>query len=290
MRTLVAAAALAALLTGAAAAQEQDVPPPACRENVLGQVDYAACAAAAAPNTPWRTLSLINLGTDAFLRGDYSEAARFYDEAQPTNGGAFISDPLYHAYRASTLQVVGRADEAIVEARRSLSVLSGETPLPPEALAPFSQPENLELVLAALLPVLHAANAPETAAVRDRYLSLPARDWVSWANRAGVLVEIGEVDAAERASAEALRLQPAHPAVLNNHCYILGRAGRAGEALPYCERARDGAPNVGAVRHSLASVLALLGRCEDMRREMAEARRLDPASVEYQTDPACPAA
>lgn len=289
-RLFVAFVLSVALCAQPAFAQTQDQPPPQCRYNAAGQVDYAACAAAAAPGTPWRILSLINLGTEAFLRGDYAAATRYYDDAQPTNGQTFYSDPSYHAYRAASLQQVGRGDEALVEARRSLAVLNNDPNLPEEIRRRFGQYSvDRELLYALVLPVLHASDAPETDALRREYVSMPARDWVSWANRAGVLEQVGDLPGALAASEQALRLEPNQPAVLNNHCYILTRAERAAEGLPYCERAVAGAPDVASVRHSLAVALAQLGRCEDAQGALAEARRLDPVSVEYAQPIACAA-
>jgi tetratricopeptide (TPR) repeat protein len=288
MRSAILAGLLALGFASAAAAQDQ--PPPQCRQNAAGQVDYAACAAASEPNSPWRRLSLINLGTQAFLTGDYATAIAHYDAAQPTNGDTFYSDATYHAFYAATLHQVGRADDAIVQARRALAVLRNDASLPPAVRESMrSVWVDPEAVYTAILPVLHAANDPDTAEISAAYLAIPARDWVSWANRAGVLEQIGDLDGALRASGEALRLEPAHPAVLNNHCYILFRADRAAEALPYCERAVAGAPDVAAVRHSLAATLAALGRCDAARAELAEARRLDPVSAEYREELACAA-
>ncbi len=282
MRIVLASVFIALLLAGTAAAREEEEAPPECRYDTAGQVDYAACAAAAPIGSPWRSLSLINLGTQAFLRADYASASRYYDDAQPTNGDTFYSDPTYHAFHAATLHQVGRSSEAINEARRALAMLRNSDELPQEVRRRFaSRSIDVEAVYVAILPVLHSANDSELESVRNAYLAMPAYDWVSWANRAGVLEQIGDLDGALRANAEALRLEPSHPSVLNNQCFILVRAGRAGEALPYCERARAEAPEIAAVRHSVASALAALGRCDDAEREMAEARRLDPVSAEY---------
>jgi Flp pilus assembly protein TadD len=88
-------------------------------------------------------------------------------------------------------------------------------------------------------------------------------------------------------SQRALALAPSEPRVLNNHCYILYSADRAVDALPFCERAVIAAPDAPEVRHSLASVYAALGRCEEAEGALGEARRLDPATVEYQRAIAC---
>lgn len=278
---------VAAWLAGSASAQ-QDTPPPECRYDAAGRVDHEACAAAAPAGSPWRSLALINLGTQAFRRNDYPAAIRFYDEALPTNGDAFYSDATFHAYHAATLQAVGRQSEAIAEARRSLAVLRGSTDIPEEARRRFSSvPVDAEIIYAAILPVLHAANDPETAGVRATYMSMPARDWVSWVNRGGVLDQIGDTNGALQANAQALQLQPNHPAVLNSQCYFLGKLSRAVEALPFCERAIAGAPDVAAIRHSRATVLAALGRCRDANSDLIEARRLDPVSAEYKRELTC---
>ena len=51
----------------------------------------------------------------------------------------------------------------------------------------------------------------------------------------------------------------------------------------------QGAPDVGAVRHSLAAALAGAGRCDEAEAALAEARRLEPATVLYQQPIACTA-
>jgi tetratricopeptide (TPR) repeat protein len=252
-------------------------------------VNYEACLAASEPGTPWRSLSLMNLATRAYMAADFPTAVRYYDQAQPTDGNIMYSDASYHAYYAATLQQVGRREEAIVQARRALGILRNSPELP-EAARRFSAIQvDPELVYASILPVLHSAGDPQTQSALNAYLALPARDWVSWANRAGVMLEIGDNEAALRANNEAMRLEPSHPGVLNNQCYILVKLNRAEEALPHCLGARSGAPNIAPVRHSVASAYAALGRCQEAEAELAEARRLDPVSEEYRRPIACSA-
>jgi tetratricopeptide (TPR) repeat protein len=282
--------AVCALFANVAYAQGQDEPPPQCRYDTSGNIDHAACLEASPASSLWRSLALINLGTDAFQRGDYAAAIKYYDEARPTNGDDFYSDASYHAYHAATLDVVGRRDEAIAEARRALAVLRNAPELPEEVRRRFGSVNvDVELVYAAILPVLHSAGDPQAASVREAFLALPARDWVSWVNRAGVLEIIGDVAGGLQANAEALRLQPGHPAVLNNQCYLLARADRASEAMPYCDSALAVAPEISQIWHSRATVLAALGRCEESARDLAEARRRDPASQTYRQPIACSA-
>ncbi|HEX8901829.1 tetratricopeptide repeat protein [Vitreimonas sp.] len=286
MRRLLLALMLGALATPVWA--QQDQPPLQCRYDASGRVDYQACLDASAPGTPWAMLSHINLGTRAFLNADHATAVRHYDAAQPGNGDTFYSDAEFHAYYAATLHQVGRLDDGVVQARRALAVMNADRSLPSSVRDRFSAvPVDRELVYAAILPVLHAAGDEQAEAVRVSYLQMPAVDWVSWANRAGVLQQIGDLRGALSASEQSLQLQPDHPAVLNNHCYILTLLGRANEALPYCERAVEAAPGIAGARHSLASAYAALGQCGNARVQLDEARRLDPESEDYRHDLAC---
>jgi tetratricopeptide (TPR) repeat protein len=275
-------------MTGSAFAQQVEAPPQ-CRYNAAGQVDYEACLAVSPPGSPWRSLSLMNLATRAYMAADFATAVRYYDQAQPSDGSLMYSDAGYHAYYAATLHQVGRREDAIVQARYALGVLRNAPELP-EAARRFSATQvDPEVVYSAILPVLHAANDPQTESVMNAYLALPARDFVSWANRAAVMLEIGDLEGALRANNEAMRLSPSHPGVLNNQCYILVKLNRAGEALPHCLGALSGAPDIAAVRHSVASAYAALGRCREAEAELGEARRLDPVTEEYRTPIACSA-
>lgn len=285
MRSLIAALSLIAASAAPAFAQDEQ-PPPQCRYNAAGQVDYEACLAAAPPGSPWASLSLMNLATIAYRNADFATAVRYYDRAQPSDGTTMYSDAAYHAYYAATLYQVGRPDEAIVQARRSLMML-GNSPELPDAARRFATVNvNPEDVYTSIIPVLHAANDPQTQSVLSAYMALPARDWVSWGNRAAVMLEIGDLEGALRANGEALRLSQ-HPGVLNNQCYILVQLNRAQEALPYCLNAQSAAPDIAAIRHSVASAYAALGRCREAETALAEARRLDPVTLEYQQPVVC---
>lgn len=285
MRSVLIALVAVGALSGAAIAQ-QDEPPSACRANVSAQINYQACLQAASPGSPWERLALINLGTDALAAGNSTQAVSYYDRAQPGDGSLLFSDAQYHANYAAALDQVGRDAEALAQARMALAVLRGVPDAPPEVRRTVAtHPVDREQVYVRILPVLHKANDPQVTEIMREYLALPAQDWVSWANRAAVLLEIENYAAALEANGRALQLERSHPAVQNNQCYILVKLERAREALPYCEAARAAAPDVGAVRHSVASAYAALGRCADAERELAEARRRDPAS--YREPLAC---
>lgn len=282
------AAALAIFFVGSASAQSDEPMPPACRENAQGRVDYQACYNATTAGSGLRAVAAMNLGTVAFMQNDPVTAVRYYDEAQPHDGTRFYSDASFHAFYGSTLHQVGREAEALEQARMSLAILRNDPALPQairERFVPI--PVDREAVFALLLPVFHANGAPETASVQQDYMRFAPNDWIGWANRAGVLEQINDLPGALDASQHALALAPAEPGVLNNHCYILARSGRAAEGVPYCERAVAAVPNVASVRHSLASALAGAGQCTRAREELARARQFDPLSPEYQQDIPC---
>jgi Flp pilus assembly protein TadD len=282
MRTIIAAVVFA-LLSGSAFAQtREEAPPPQCR-NAADVAGWQACLNALAPDSPWRALPLINLGSDAFMREDYAAAVRYYDQARPPAGQELHSDIIFHTFRGVSYWRVGRREEAQRDADIVYRMLQRDPSLNMSAQDYFPAGLNPEIVYVYILPVLQAGDRQrfETALVAFR--ALPAAEgWGSYANRAAVLQEIGDLAGALEMSGRALAQAPNEPSVLNNHCYVLLRQGRAAEALPYCDRAVAAAPAVAAVRHSMAEVLAALGRCREGERELREARRLDPASVDYQ--------
>lgn len=276
----IAIGALSALAVfGAAAAQPTQA---ACRPDARGVVDYAACAAVAPPGSPQRALSLINLGTQAFLRQDYANAVRFYDQAQPKGGDIIFSDAAFHAFRASAYNHVGRAEDAAAEARASLVMLQRKPGLPgPPGM------DDAEALLPYILPVLKEAKDPEFERALATYRGLPAKDWISHANRAAVLIQLEDLPGALAANEKAMTLQPGHPAVLNNACIILTKTGRPAEALTSCEKAITAAPDVAAIHDSHADALAAVGKCVEAEAVLATARRLDPSSAHYQRALVC---
>jgi tetratricopeptide (TPR) repeat protein len=276
MRVSLLSAMVAALLCGCSPAKAQT---EACLPRANGQVDYQACADAAPKGSPQRTLALINLGTQAYARQDFANAARLYDEAQPPNGQSLFSDAAFHAYRADTYSHLGRKAEALREARAALKILGGKIAI--------ARPIDPEIVYERIIPILKDAGDPDFAPTLAAYKALPARDWMGYANRAAVLGKIGDYSGALAANAEAMKLQPSHPAVLNTACYFLAKSGRPAEALPYCERAATAAPDVAPIHDSYAVALAGLGRCVEAEARRATARRLDPSSAEYRTPLAC---
>ncbi|HVY83705.1 MAG TPA: hypothetical protein VG943_01120 [Caulobacterales bacterium] len=269
---------LAVLLAPAVATAQDSALPTACVADAQGAINYQACADATPVGSTPHMLALINLGTEAFLRADYATAVRFYDQAQPADGQQVFSDPRFHAFRGSSYFQVGRKREALEDAHTVLTMLGVED---------ASETPDIDVIYAAILPILNDAHDPAFTPTLNAYKALPAADWVSYVNQAGLLEQLHDIDGALAADTRAFALQPDNPVVLNTHCYILTRAGRAQEALPFCERAVAAAPSVAPVHHSYASALAALGQCDRANAELAQARRLDSASLEYRRPLTC---
>ncbi|HWW12103.1 MAG TPA: hypothetical protein VN018_06285, partial [Brevundimonas sp.] len=98
------ALALALLLSATPQTQEAPVPP-ACIGATF--VSWEACAEAAREGTPAYSLAMINLGTEAYMRGDLTEALRFYDKAE-IPGHAMTSDVVFHTLRGDARRYGGR--------------------------------------------------------------------------------------------------------------------------------------------------------------------------------------
>lgn len=275
---------LLALLT--AEPQVRDAPvPPVCAGPTF--VSWRACAEAAPEGTPAYVLAMMNLGTEAYLQGDIAAALDYYDKGE-TEGFSTTSDVVLHTFRAGARHYAGRMDEARADARIAWGFLDGRPP--PNTPQNLNLPINPEMragILSIILPILKDDEAATFQRARDQYLALPATDWITLSQRAGVLTELGEHEAAVAASKAALDLKPQDGLTQNNHCYALVEAGRAAEALPYCERAVAALPESAPVRHSLATVLAKLGRCSDAEAQLVIARRLEPANSLYRETAVC---
>lgn len=291
MRKFFASAVVAVIaMAGVSAAQPAPDDPPACQLDHTGNVDFEACAGAAAPGSPARRLSLINLGSQAYRRGDVAAAVRYYDEAE-AGGQRVYADAEFHALRADAYRRVGRDEAALEDARLAYALVTHAPPpglTPPDLWAKLvAAPADRELVYALILPILKAGGDPHFSVALTTFNALPAADWISYANRAALLMELGDLPNALDMNAHALALNPDHPQVLNSQCYILALAHRGAEALPYCQKAVSTAPNVAAVHDSYAAALADAGQCTQADAERAQARRLDPVSVEYSKPLVC---
>lgn len=259
--------------------------PPVCIGATF--VSWEACAEAAEEDSPAYALAMINLGTEAYLDGDPAKALDYYDKAD-IDGLSMTSDVTFHTFRADARRYGGRMEEARADASIAWGFLDGRPPAntPTTLVTPISN-EMRGAILSLILPIMKDGDPEAFRRARDQYLSLPATDWLTLSQKAGVLTSLGEHDAALASSKAALDLRPQDPLTQNNHCYALVEAGRAAEALPYCERAVAGLPELAPVRHSLATVLAELGRCADAEAQMAIARRLEPGGSLYREPLTC---
>ena len=247
--------------------------------------DWAACAAALPEGSPEQRLARQNQATEAYLNRDYGAAERLYDAAAA--GDVLFSDVFLHAFRADTYRQVGRDKEATADARMAWLILSGDPAHEAQRqLAPVDE-EGRRFVLSLILPILKKNRDPLFEEAFAAFRALPVKDVDGHATLALVLEQLNDFDGALEASLVAVKAAPTDAGYLNNHCYILVRAGRPAEGLPFCEKAVQGAPDVGAVRHSLAAALAGAGRCDEAEAALAEARRLEPATVLYQQPLEC---
>jgi Flp pilus assembly protein TadD len=274
-----------ALVAGSPQVQQAPVPPD-CRGS-FATIDWQACADASGQGTPGYTLAMINLGTRAYLQGDYASALTYYDKAE-LPGQALSSDVIFHTFRGDTYRHTGRDAEARADARLAWLMLINH---PSVAGDPRDRrPVDDELrffVLARILPIMRTGDPAQFERARALFIALPVEEAESLSNRAAVLEQLGELTAALIDSKRAVDLQPDDPGLLNNHCYILIGAGQAERGLPFCERAVALAPDIAPIRHSYASALSAMGRCADGERQLAEARRLDPSGALYRGPLTC---
>lgn len=278
------ALALALFLTAA----PQEIPA-VCQPTPGVAPDWAACAEALPDGSPQQRLARLNQASEAYLNGDYGAAERLYDQAA-AGGGVIYSDVWMHAFRGDTYQQVGRDKEAVADARFAWQILSDDPAY--EVARELSGPvdeEGRRFLLSLILPILKKGRDPVFDEAFAAFRALPVKDVEGHATLALVLEQLGDFSGALEASLVAVKAEPANAGYLNNHCYILVRAGRPAEGLPYCEKAVQGAPDIAPIQHSLAAALAGAGRCTEAEAALAEARRLDPATVLYRQPIACTA-
>ena len=277
--------ALAFALTLMAAPQEI---PAVCNPAPGVAPDWAACAAALPEGSPEQRMARLNQASEAYLSRDYGAAERLYDAAG--DDATVLSDVFLHAFRADTYQQVGRQKAATADARIVWSILSDDPAYQAQrGIAPLNE-EARRFLLSVVLPILKTGRDPAFEPAFAAFRALPVKDADGYGSLALVLEQLGDIEGALEASLVAVKAAPTDPGYLNNHCYILVRAGRPADGLPFCEKAVQGAPEVAAVRHSLAAAFAGAGRCEEAEAALAEARRLDAATVLYQQPIACTAA
>ena len=279
-------ALIAALSLASPQNEESDMTVPASCQVPLEQINYRTCADAAPKGSPVRSWALINLGTQAFITGDTALAVSLYDEATPKDGQQIYSDPMFHAFRGAAYHSVGRAEEALTDARTSWEILNGTRVVDPQ-YPPSTDPAYRSFVLGFILPILKTGNDPSFSAAFETYQGITVDDTDALIRRALVLDQLGDFTGSLAASEKAIERLPEDPYLKNNHCYTLVRAERAAEGLPYCEAAMASLPESAPVRHSYASALAQMGRCDEANQQMAEARRLDPASESYREELTC---
>jgi len=259
--------------------------PELCKPDAEGRTNHQACFDASDPNSPSWLLAAINLGSEAFWKGDIETAAHFYDLCD-ASGKQTFSDIGLHANRAAVYRKIGRLDDSLRDARYAWQLAQENK------FDMFGNPLSERARFYALMYIVetfHDANAPEFEPVVRAFLATPARDEMDLENQAGILTEIGRYDDALKVSTELLASFPDHANMQNNHCYLLTLMGRAADGLPFCENAVAKEPDIAPYRHSYATALAALGRCEDAEAALAVARQLEPSVVIYREPLVCAA-
>ncbi|NJC40453.1 tetratricopeptide (TPR) repeat protein [Brevundimonas alba] len=261
----------------------QDIPD-VCRAPEGEAPDWAACAQALPDGSPQQTFARLNQATEAYLDRDYGDAGRVFDRAG--DFGPFESDALY-VFRADTRQHLGRDKEATADAEAAWRIMQIGQALEPSPDEQAALEAQRLFLLSLVLPILKEGRSSAFEPAFAAYRAIPVKDVEGYATQALVLEQLGDLDGALAASLLVVKAEPANAGYLNNHCYILVRAGRPAEGLPFCEKAVQSEPELAPLRHSLASALAGAGRCTEAETALAEARRLEPATVLYQQSIAC---
>ena len=287
IRAIAGFALFGCLAFGSAAEESKPDIPESCEAAIAGQGDdllrWKSCFEDAEPNSgPW-FLAAMNLGTEAFYRNDHETAASYYRQTMTERFKTF-SDIILHANRAATFETTGDTAFAEKDAMAAWRLFQrGETLMPGVPLD-----DGIKgYVLVNILEPLQQADPDAFETAKAAYLALPLEDLQDRANRAALLQNIGELDAAIEESETLLVALPDNAQVLNNHCYMLHEAGRDEEAETYCRQALEIMPDAAPIKHSLASVLAGLGQCEQAETLRLEAKAASPSTAAYDEKLAC---
>ncbi|WP_300377004.1 hypothetical protein [Henriciella sp.] len=282
---LMLVAAVCALAAPQGVTQE-DVPE-SCKAAIAGESEnmqrWKPCFEDAEPNSgPW-FLAAVNLGSDAFYRNDHETAAYYY-KLTSTERLNTVSDILLHTNRAATFNKTGDTKLASQDALIVWRLYkAGETRMP-------GTPLSDQLKFYVLMNVLEPLQKADPAAFEEAktlFVVLPASDVYHRANKAAALSNVGETEAALAESYILIEEMPKNAQILNNHCYMLHETGRNEEAEPFCRRALGVEPEASHIKHSLASVLAGLGRCEEAESLRIEAEMASPSTALYSEPLVC---
>lgn len=267
-------------LTGPTALSDETPDIPQSCALALQQGDWESCAKDAEPNSPIYLLAHANLGTRAYLEGDFGTAARHYDLSAP-DGLNMFSDAFLQLYRSTTFVRVGRMDDA----KRDVSVLLSQLETGQLGMGnriPFSDDVLLQ-IYPTLISTLRELNMMEEMdSVVASYAVLPANDFYAIANKAAVFAEIGRYGEALPLSEKLIESHPEHPAILNNHCYLLTLMERGEDAVPFCQKAVAIEPDISSFQHSLAEAFAESHQCPEALAAKRRALELEPDNVSFQ--------
>ena len=102
----------------------------------------------------------------------------------------------------------------------------------------------------------------------------------AWNSLGGVLLETGQMDAAERALRNAVRYQPNYAEVHNNLGTLFARTSHFDEAAWHYEAALRYKPDYNFARYNYGVALARVNRLDDAQLQFETALRNDPTAAE----------
>ncbi len=261
--------------------------PAECQLALEGKGMWQECLDISAEGHPIKHLAHMNIATTAFKSYEFEKAARHYDLSVPKDGYS-QSDIFLHTYRAASFLRVGRIEDANSDALIVNELLEANN---------FGIPNNIELtkemrkiVLEVHLQTLFELKHEQSDTYFSEYLNFPVSSFYDLVNRAALLTEVEEYQAAKPYSEKAVSLaagQDFEAGVLNNHCYLLASMNEGEEAVEFCEKAIELSPNIAGFYHSYSSALVVMGDCKAAQNAMKTAAELEPSTVKFQRKVEC---
>lgn len=276
-------------LCGAASGQENEPIPESCLEAIQNEAEgpgrWKACFDVAEPQSNLWLLSVINLGTAAFWEEDFETAAHYY-RLSVTDETTLLSDVVLHAHRGMVFHRTGDFQLAKQDVQIAWThVKNGKYGMGNKAL----EQDGQFYVLSLILQPMKETGAENFEEALGFYKAMTTETIFDRANRAAVLSNVGDIEAAIIESQAVIDLGFDDPGVYNNHCDMLTRAGRPAEALPFCEMAIAARDDFAPIYHTLAITLAGVGRCDEAETALETARKLEPSVVIYNDPLECSA-
>lgn len=198
--------AISTLLLAKALGQDSQAIPEACLEAAENEVEgpgrWKPCFDAAEPQSlPW-LLSVINLGTAAIWEDDFETAAYYY-RLTISDERTYDSDVILHANRGMVFHRTGDLDLAKRDVEIAWTyVKNGEYGIGDQEL----ELEGRFYVLSLILQPMQETGAEGFGDALAFYKAIETEDVLDRANRAAVLSNVGDIEAAILESAAVIEL------------------------------------------------------------------------------------